>query len=314
MPRQLIVVTEELDEPCLDWLAERAEVIRCASEDARFGGLLARAEGLAIRTYTKVDGALLAGAPRLRVVGRAGVGVDNVDLPACAARGVRVVYTPDANTRAVVELVTAFALDALRPRVFVDRALELGEWKKLRHGLIADAQLADLTVGVLGLGRVGSGVALTMGTLAGRVIYHDIREIPEAQRAGAAPAALESLFRESDVLTVHVDGRPSNRGFIGARLLDLCKPGVVFINTSRGFVVDAAALAVLLRRDPAARAILDVHEPEPFGQAYPLLGLENAFLSPHIGAATRTAHRNMSWVVRDIWRVLAGEAPEFSAA
>jgi phosphoglycerate dehydrogenase-like enzyme len=309
----LVIVTEELDGECLRWLAERCEVVRAASESTEFASLIGRARGLVIRTYTKVDATLLGRAPLLRVVGRAGVGVDNVDLPACGARGVRVVYTPDANTRAVIELVTAFALDALRPRVFLDEALELGAWKKLRTELIAPTQLADLTVGVLGLGRVGSGVARTMGTLARRVIYHDIAEIPEARRSGAAPVSAEELFRTADVLSVHIDGRPGNRAFVNERLLTLCKPGMLFINTSRGFVVDNAALRALLERDGSARAVLDVHEPEPFGAAYPLLGLRNAYLTPHIGAATSTAHRNMSWVVRDVARVLEGQSPEFAA-
>jgi len=308
-----VIQTEDLDESCRDWLAERCEVVRCASEDAAFGELLTRASGMVVRTYTRVDGAMLSRAPGLKVVGRAGVGVDNIDVAACRARGVEVVYTPDANTRAVVELVTAFMLDAQRPRAFVERALDLGEWKRVRAEMVAPAQTGDLTLGILGLGRVGSGLARVGAAFNMRVVYHDLIEIPPDKRHGASPVSADELFGAADVLSVHIDGRASNRGVVDGRRLGRMKQGALLINTSRGFVIDNSALAEWLRRDTSARAILDVHEPEPFGDEYPLLGLPNCFLTPHIGAATRTAHRNMSWVVRDVWRVLSGEKPEFPA-
>jgi phosphoglycerate dehydrogenase-like enzyme len=309
----LVVQTEELDDVCRRWLAERCEVVQCPSEDPRFAGLVANAQALVVRTYTRVNPALLAGAPRLKVVGRAGVGLDNIDVPACRARGVAVVSTPDANTRAVVELVTAFMLDALRPRAFVERAMDMGEWKRTRRELMAPRQLADLTLGIVGFGRVGSSVARVGAAMNMRVVFNDLLEIPEARRSGARSVAKDELFESADVISIHVDDRAGNRGLVGAEMLSRCKPDVVFLNTSRGFVIEAPALAAFLRAHPAAQAILDVHDPEPFGPDYPLLGLKNAHLTPHIGAATATAHRNMSWVVRDVWRVLSGEKPEFAA-
>jgi phosphoglycerate dehydrogenase-like enzyme len=311
--RPLILQTEHIDPAAAAWLAERARVVACPSDDPRFGAMLAEADGLLLRTYTRVDEALLARAPRLKVVARAGVGLDNVDVAACTRRGVRVVSTPGANTRAVVELVFAFLLDALRPRVFLDRALEPGAWKDLRKELQAPRQLCDLTLGIIGLGRVGSAVARVAAAMEMRVVYHDLVEIPTANRAGAEPVAFAELLAQSDIVSLHVDVRPGNRHLIGAAQLGACKPDCIIVNTSRGFVVDAAALAAFLRVNPAASAILDVHEPEPFGHDYPLLGLPNAHLSPHIGAATATANRNMSWVVRDLWRVLSGEEPEWPA-
>jgi len=129
-------------------------------------------------------------------------------------------------------------------------------------------------------------------------------EIAPERRFGAISGSFEEVLARSDVLTLHPDGRASNRHLIDAAALASCKADVVLINTSRGFVVDADALAAFLRANPGAQALLDVHDPEPFGAGYPLLGLPNAQLSPHIAAATRTAHRNMSWVVREVWRVL----------
>jgi phosphoglycerate dehydrogenase-like enzyme len=307
----IVLQTELLDDAAAAWLRERCELVVCPYEDvARFEALLPTADGLLIRTYTQVNEALLAKAPKLRVVARAGVGLDNVDLAACARRNVIVVSTPGANTRAVVELATSFMLDALRPRVFLDRAIEKSAWNRARKELIATKQLSDLTMGIVGFGRVGSSMARVGAALDMRVVYNDLVEIPESNRAGAVPMAFEGVLAEADVLTLHVDGRSRNRHLIDAAALAWCKRNVLLLNTCRGMVVDTSALADFLRRNTAAQAICDVHEPEPVVPANPLLGLKNAHLSPHIGAATATAHANMSWVVRDLWRVLNGEAPE----
>ncbi len=313
MGRSLVIVCEPIPDEAVAWLGERAEVLCVGPGGAGFDGALARAEALVVRTYTRVDAALLSRAPRLRVVGRAGVGVDNIDLAACAAAGVRVVHTPEANADAVVELVLGLVLDVLRSRPLVERAMTRAEWDALRETLVAPRQLAGSTLGVYGFGRVGSRLGRVGAALGMRVIYHDVREIAEGERWGAAPVDRDVLLSESDVLSVHVDDRPGNRGLIDAAALAKVKPGVVLVNTSRGFVVDAGACAAFLRQNPGATAILDVHEPEPVGGEYPLLGLPNARLTPHIGAATGRAKAAMGWVVRDVWRVLGGDEPEFEA-
>lgn len=306
MSKPLVIQTEHLDSSAAAWLAERCELVVCPSEDEpRFGELLARAEGLVIRTYTQVNDALLARAPRLRVVGRAGVGLDNVDIPACERRGVAVLNTPDANTRAVVEYVTCLMLDALRPRTYLTGAIDTKAWKQMRADLIAPRQLSDLTLGILGLGKIGKQVARVAAAFNMRAIYHDLLEFPASERHGAVPVPREQLFRDADILTIHVDGRPRNHAIIDAHSLAPCKPDVLLINTSRGFVVDNAAVASFLRANPKAVAALDVHEPEPFGPGYPLLNLPNARLTAHLASATKTAHRNMSWVVRELWDVLS---------
>lgn len=308
-----VLQTEHLDETCRAWLAERCTVIESAPEDPGFDDALARADGLIIRTYTTVDTSLLERSPRLRVVGRAGVGLDSIDVAACRARRIEVVHTPDANTRAVAELVLAVILDDLRPRVALTTAPPLADWKALRAALIGSRQLSDLTVGILGLGRVGRAVAAALAPLAARVLYHDLVDIPAAARAGAEPVSRPALLAAAEILTIHVDARPANRHLVDAPFLDRCRADVLLINTARGFVVDPVALAAFLRWHEDARAVLDVHDPEPFAAEYPLLDLPNARLTPHIGAATETAHRNMSWVVRDVWRVLNGETPEHPA-
>jgi len=311
--RPLVVQTEELDEPARNWLAERCDVVSCATREARFAELLSRATGLIVRTYTRVDQELLSHALNLRVVGRAGVGLDRIDVAACRQRGIEVVHTPDANSAAVAEYVFALLFDALRPRLFLDRALSEPEWKELRTDLLAKRQLAELTLGILGLGRIGRRVARIARAFGMRVLFHDLRVIPGTDREGAEEVPLDELFTQSDVLSIHIDPRPQNLRFVSAELLARLKPDAIVVNTSRGLMVDHPALAAFLRANPAAAALLDVHEPEPFTAESPLLGLANAHLSPHLAAATALAHGNMSWVVRDVWRVLSGAPPEFPA-
>jgi D-3-phosphoglycerate dehydrogenase len=312
--RPLVIQTEHLDAEAASWLAERTDLREVPFSDVgALEAALPRASGLVVRTYTKVDAAMLGKAPLLRVVARAGVGLDNVDVAACRARGVEVVYTPDANSTAVVELVFAVTLDAIRPRLFLDAPLDHTRWAIVRKDLIARRQLEEMTLGVLGLGRVGTRVARVGSAFGMRVLYHDLRDIAEHERAGAKSVAFERLLAESDVLTVHVDGRSDNRMLLGSNQFVKLKPDAIFINASRGMVVDHAALAKFLTAHPAASAILDVHEPEPIASDNPLLGLKNAHLMPHIGAATAKAHANMSWVVRDVWRVLSDDRPEHPA-
>lgn len=309
MSRPRIVITEPLDPAAVAWLAERCEVVQPEPGDAAaFAAALATADALVVRTYTRVDAAMLSRAPRLRVVGRAGVGLDNIDEAACAARGVAVVHTPDANTHAVTEFVWSLIFSVVRPLEPIGRALPEHDWRLLRDSSLAPRELAGMTLGVLGLGRIGRSVARVGGALAGRVIYHDVRAIAPSERAGAEPVGLEELLGLADVLTVHVDGRASNRGLIGVGACGLMKSNVIFLNTSRGFVVDRPALASLLTRNPTAIALLDVHDPEPILRGDPLLGMPNARLYPHLAAATVPAKRAMSAVVEAVWARLAESA------
>ncbi len=179
--------------------------------------------------------------------------------------------------------------------------------------MVAPRQMSELTLGILGLGRIGRRVAEVAGVVGFDALYHDLLEIAPSERHGAVPVSGETLFERADVLTIHVDGRPSNRGFVGGDLLARTKEDVLLINTSRGFVVDNVALAARLRACPRIRAHLDVHDPEPIAADCPLLGIPNATLYPHLASRTETALRAMSWVVRDVVAVLEGRTPEFPA-
>ncbi|MCK4872206.1 MAG: hypothetical protein KAS72_05740 [Phycisphaerales bacterium] len=313
MATPTVIQTEHLEKEAVDWLAARCNLVACNSESDEFASHIGEAQGLVVRTYTQVDQALLDRAPNLKVVGRAGVALENIDIPACRARSIEVVHSPTANTQAVVEYATALILDALRPRSTVDRGFAVEEWKTLRDTYPMGRQLSEQVLGIYGLGRIGKRIAQVAGAIDARVIYCDLLDIEPALRHGAEPVDRETLLHESDVLTIHVDSRPSNRHLIDAAAMSLLKANVVFVNTSRGFVVDSAALAGFLQRNDAATAHLDVHDPEPFGDDYPLLAVENAHVYPHIAARTETALLNMSWVVKDVWAVIEGRSPEHPA-
>ena len=309
--KPLVLQTEELEPNAQDFLRQRCDFRVVRWDSPEFAELLPHAEGLVVRTYTKIDRDLLDRAANLRVVGRAGVGLDNIDLQACQAAGVRVVHTPGANTAAVAELVAAFLLDAYRPRVFLTTPLDAPRWAAARDELTAPRGLSSITLGVLGMGRIGQAVARVAHAFGARVIYTDLEDRGQAH---GERVSLNTLLSTADAITVHADPRPTNHRLLGEREFARLKPDAVFINTARGFLVDPFALADFLLANPGAQAILDVHDPEPFDATYPLLDLPNAHLAPHLGSCVQDAKVRMSWVVRDVWRVLTGEPPEHEAS
>jgi D-3-phosphoglycerate dehydrogenase len=314
-PKPLIVVTEGSDPRPLAWLRDRAEVLEIAANHPEFDAALARADGMIVRTYTRVDEPMLSRAPRLKVVGRGGVGLESIDVAACRRRGVEVVYTPDANTVAVGDYVFGAMLQLVRPWArFEERAYASDEFKKIRTSL-KGRQLNELTLGILGFGRVGRRVgSIAVNGFGMRVIYNDLLSAPPgAVSFAATPVDKPTLFRECDVLTIHVDMRPGNRHLIGAEQLASMKRGAVLLNTSRGEVLDAFALADAIKGGHLAAAALDVFDPEPPPADFPLLGFENVLLTPHMASRTSIAIENMGWVVRDVAAVLAGDKPKFPA-
>ncbi len=314
LPR--VVVTERLDQACARWLEGRAEVVWVDHADpVALHAALASAAGAVVRTYTRVDGVFLAAGPNLKVVGRAGVGLDNFDLPACVAAGVQVVYTPDANTQAVVEYVTGLMLDHVRPRTSLPAGADAQTFHALRTTEVG-RQLNELTFGTLGFGRIGKRMGAVAHALGMRVLACDVLPTGPLRDAVDYPVELvdhATLYRSADVLTVHTDGRPGNRGVVDAAALALLRPEVLLINAARGMLLDHGALADWARARPDARALLDVHDPEPPAAESPLHGLSNVVLLPHLASRTHTALQNMSWVVRDVAAVLEGREPAHRA-
>jgi D-3-phosphoglycerate dehydrogenase len=312
--RPIIVVTEGSDPVPLEWLKTRADVREVAYDSPDLDAQLLHADGLVIRTYTRVTQSFLGRCPRLKVVGRGGVGIENIDVPACRKRGVEVVYTPDANTLAVGDFVFGYILQLIRPwNFFKEQAYTPQAFKKIR-ATVRGRQLNEMTLGLLGMGRVGR----RMGQIASlgfgmKVIYNDLLDVQDQLHFPATPVDKEALYRTSDILSIHVTMLPGNDNLVGREQIALMKPDAVLINTSRGEVLDAHALADAIREKRLFGAALDVYWPEPPPADFPLLGFENVLLTPHLAARTGTALENMSWVVRDVLAVVNGEKPKYPA-
>ncbi len=314
-----VLITEALAKPADVWLAQHADVLRCAYDDPGLAEQLALADGLVVRTYTIVDEAFLDRAPGLKVIGRAGVGLDNIDLDACKRRGVRVVHTPDANTQAVVEYVLALMLDHYRPRTDLPPETGGGDSGDTFHRLRkteVGRQLDQLTLGIVGFGRIGKRLGKAAHAIGMKLLVCDL--LPEVQLRKAVDYPFdfvdhETLYAKSDIVTLHADGRPSNRHMLNAQLLNHLRDDCLFINAARGMLVDSAALAAWAKAHRDAQVILDVHDPEPPPADYPLYDLPNVRLLPHIASRTEQALSNMSWVVKDVVAVLDGQEPTHPA-
>lgn len=310
--RPIIVCTEGSDPIPLDWLKERADVREVPYDAPELSEHLAVAEGLLVRTYTKVTAAFLDQCPKLRVVGRGGVGIENIDVKACRARGIEVVYTPDANTLAVGDFVFGYILQLIRPwNFFKERAYTPKEFKHIR-ATVRGRQLNEMTLGIVGMGRVGKRMLKIANGFGMKVLYNDVIDVGPLDFP-ATKVDKETLFRQSDVVSLHVTMLPGNDNMIGRDLIGRMKPDAILINTSRGEVLDAHALADAIKAKKIFGAALDVYWPEPPPADFPLLGLDNVLLTPHLAARTGTALENMSWVVKDVWAVLQGESPKYPA-
>lgn len=315
MSKPTVIVTETLADRPATWLAERVNLVWCSHEKTdELQSLLPEAQGLLVRTYTQVNDALLDQAPNLKVVGRAGVGLDNIDLPACHKRGIPVVYTPDANTQAVVEYVLGLILDELRPRTNLtpDNLAQFHQLRKTEVG----KQFDQLTLGILGFGRIGKRLGAVAHALGVNLKVCDLMPEADARKAVNYPfeyVSHEKLYSRSDIVSIHVDGRPSNKHLINADALSHFRDDAIIINAARGMLVDHNALATWAKAHPEARAILDVHDPEPVPTDYPLVGLANVRLLPHLASRTNEALENMSWVVHDVLAVIEGRTPSYPA-
>jgi D-3-phosphoglycerate dehydrogenase len=252
----------------------------------------------------RVDDRVLAAAPALRVVAKHGVGVDNIDLAAAAARGVTVVNAPGSNTGAVADLTFALLLATVRQIVPAHAATAAGRWQRF-YG----PELRGRTLAVLGFGRIGQAVARRARGFDMTVIAHDPYVSPERIAGlGAEPLALDECLRHADVVSLHLPGT-GGPPLLDAARLALLKHGAYLVNTARGELVDEPALAEALASGRLAGAGLDAFATEP-PSGSPLLTAPNVVLSPHMGAFSDDANAAMgTTVVRDIARVLRGEQP-----
>jgi D-3-phosphoglycerate dehydrogenase len=253
---------------------------------------IADCHGLVVRSATKVTGELLDAGKSLIVVGRAGAGVDNIDVEAASQRGVIVMNTPGANTIAVAEHTIGLIIAMARKLPQAYGALKEGRWEKERF---AGVELYNKVLGIVGLGRIGSEVARRAVGLKMHVIAYDPYLPTEAaQKIGVEVVELDELFRRADFISVHTPLNKETRGFIGAAELSRMKDGVRLINCARGGVIDETALAVAIKSGKVAGAALDVFETEPLPKDHPLLGLEQVIATPHLGASTEEAQSGVA--------------------
>lgn len=302
------LVSEPLEDHALDYLAARGNVIRCTAEEAP--DHIADADALVVRTYTQVNESLLARAPKLKVVGRAGVAIENIDVPACRARGVEVVHTPAANTLAVVDYVIGHLVAMNRRFWPMEGPLSPEEFHRARKQVFGRF-LSSMTLGIVGCGRIGSRVGRAAAALGMTVLYNDI--IPIELDYSAQHVDKATLYAQSDIITIHVPLTDLTRGMINAESIAQFKPGVQFINAARGLCVDYHALAQALKTGHISAVTIDCHDPEPPPPDYPLFGLDNVVLTPHVAARVPQAVSQMCDVVHDVVAVLEGRTPEYAA-
>jgi D-3-phosphoglycerate dehydrogenase len=267
---------------------DRFDVILVEDSSApEFTAELKTASGLIVRSATTVDSSVLDGAPDLRVVGRAGVGVDNIDVAAASERGVAVMNAPGGNTISAAELTMALMLTVVRRVTEADRSIREGRWERSR---LQGVELRGKTLGIIGEGRIGSEVVQRCRAFGMDVIVYDPYLAPE-RIAELHPhlVTLDRLIESADVISLHVPLNAETRGMIGESALGRMKKGAFLLNVSRGGVVDEAALAAALVEGRIAGAGLDVYEHEPLPPDSPLLIAPNLVLTPHLGASTKEA-------------------------
>jgi D-3-phosphoglycerate dehydrogenase len=247
---------------------------------------LAEADALVVRSAVQVDDALMEKAPKLRVIGRAGVGVDNIDAEAATRRGIVVMNTPGANAVAVAELTIALMLALARKLPAANATMHAGKWEKKS---LQGAELRGKTLGILGLGRIGLEVAKRARGFGLEIVGSDpFVSAAVARENGIVLLPMDELFAKADYLTLHVGLTPQTQGFINAKTLATMKKGVRIINCARGELVDDAALVAALKSGQVAGAALDVFVQEPLKDS-PYFELDNVILTPHIAGSTAEA-------------------------
>lgn len=306
MSKPVVLICEPLSPATLEALGPDVEVRTCDGTDrARLLREVADASALVVRSATRVDAEVLAAAPRLRVVARAGVALDTIDVRAATHAGVVVVNAPTSNAVSVAELAVGLLLAAARCVVPAQEALREGRWERESF---TGTELYDKTVGVVGLGRIGVLVAQRLAAFGMKVLAYDPYVQPgRAAQVGVRLVDLATLLRDSDVVSVHLPRTPETTGLIGEAELRLVRPSVIVVNAARSGVVDEAALHDALVEGRVAAAALDVFEHEP-ATGSPLLGLPGVVATPHLGASTHEAQEKAGLAVaRSVRLALAGE-------
>jgi len=304
--KPVVLIAEELSPATVDALGPDFEVRSVDGTDrAALLAELATANAILVRSATKVDAEALAAAPHLKVIARAGVGLDNVDIKAATAAGVMVVNAPTSNIISAAELTVGHILSLARHIPPAHGALAQGQWKRSKYTGI---ELYEKTVGIIGLGRIGALVAARLQAFGVNIIAFDpYITSARAQQLGVHPVTLDELLEQSDFVTIHMPKTPETTGMISAPQLKLMKPTAFVVNVARGGLIDEADLYTALVEGTIAGAGLDVFVNEP-PTGSPLLGLDNLISTPHLGASTDEAQEKAGVsVAKSVRLALSGE-------
>lgn len=311
MPR--VVISRRIFPELVDPLRVDFDVVANQDDIAWKAGELAAAlrdaDGALITSGDRIDEALLAQCPRLKVVANIAVGYNNIDLAACSRHRVLATNTPDVLNDATADHAWSLLLAAARRVGESERWLRAGKWKRWTFEMFTGAEVSGSTLGILGMGRIGRAIARRAGGFSMPVIYHNRTRLPADQEAGARHVGFETLLREADHLVLVVPYSEAVHHIIGADQLAVMKPGATLVNIARGGVVDDAALVSALREGRIAAAGLDVYENEPALNPG-LIELENVVLTPHIASSTRKTRTAMAELaIANVRAALAGTRP-----
>ena len=304
-----VLVTDGLEADALATLRTAHEVDVDEVDAKRLLEIVGAYDALIVRGRTKVTKAVIARATRLKVVGRAGVGVDNIDVGAATARKILVVNAPTSSTTSVAELAIGHMLSLYRHLAQSDRGVKEGRWEKKA---LQGRELAGKVLGLVGSGRIGADVAKRATAFGMRVLAYDpyLRQ-ENGDRLGIELVDKIRLFEEADVVSVHAALTPETRHLVGAKELSLMKRTAILVNCARGEIVDEAALADALKAGAISGAALDVFEKEP-PVGSPILSAPNVMFTPHLGASTREAQDRAGAIIVDqVIQALSGKRPEF---
>jgi len=314
MSRFTVIVTEPIHAAGIELLEESGvKVISLppGADEASLQELAPEADALITRGGIKVTRKTMVSSPRLRAVGVHGIGCDHVDLEAARELGKVVFNTPAALTETVAEMTLALMLALTRRVVSADKAVRAGEWSR-KYGDLRGTEIMGKTVGIVGLGRIGSAVARRLKRFGVELIYHDMIGNPGLEaEIGIERVGLDDLLRSSDIITLHLPYTPGTHHLISCREIGMMRDGARVVNTARGRIIDQEALVEALRLGKVAGAALDVFEEEPLDPGSPLASMDNVILTPHLGASSNEAMERMAvQVAEGALKVLRGMAPD----
>lgn len=295
MPK--ILISEKIDPVCPKLFQEAGFTVdtKPGLTAGELAGLIGEYDGLVVRSATLVTADILAKPGRLKVVGRAGAGVDTIDVEAATRAKVLVMNTPGQNANGVAELVFGLMLSLVRHIVTACTTLKAGRWEKKNLG---GTEILGKTLGIIGFGAIGRRMGIIAQGFGMTVLAYDpLLTANQIRAGGAKPVSFEELLAGADFVTLHVPKTPETTGLINADTISRMKPGAYLINCARGGLVDEKALAEALQGGRLAGAAMDVFETEPPAADHPLLALDNFIGTPHLGASTEESQVNVAVAV-----------------